>query len=327
MPKISILILLIEIYTQIDFISNLNSLNISTDGYIEYLNLNNIITSELEKNKLIITSPITLGSEIYIEHFINILKNLLLISSLLSLILGSIVGLCQVRIKRLLAYSTISHIGFILLALSIKTEQSIDSLLFYIIQYSITNLNIFLIILALSYIININNTNNNNELKINDIKYITELKHQFFSNPLISLSLSICLFSLAGIPPLIGFFSKQFVLYSALQSGYYFITIVAILASVVSASYYLKIVNILHSEKENKENIIELKYFINNNNSSLKKELKTIKYKVENYKNNILTNFHSFLISNLTLLILFFFIKPSLILNSTQVLSLSLFKL
>ena len=67
------------------------------------------------------------------------LKNLLLISSLLSLLIGTIVGLAQLKIKRLLAYSTISHIGFILLALAINTEQSIDSFLFYIIQYSITN--------------------------------------------------------------------------------------------------------------------------------------------------------------------------------------------
>jgi len=72
-----------------------------------------------------------------------LLKILLLISSLFSLIIGTIVGLAQTRIKRLLAYSTISHIGFILLALAINTEQSIDSFIFYIIQYSITNLNIY----------------------------------------------------------------------------------------------------------------------------------------------------------------------------------------
>src|SRR5579859_409713 len=72
---------------------------------------------------------------------------------MLSLILGTIVGLAQTRIKRLLAYSTISHIGFILLALAISTEQSIESLIFYIIQYSITNLNTFLILIALSYLI------------------------------------------------------------------------------------------------------------------------------------------------------------------------------
>lgn len=166
MPKISILIFLLELQTQIGVIGN----NIS------------------------LFSDLVLS-----ENIIYVLKNLLLISSLLSLIIGTIVGLAQSRIKRLLAYSTISHIGFILLALAINTEQSIDSFIFYIIQYSITNLNTFLIIIALGYIINNSTnfllTNNKNSL---DIKFISELKGQFFSNPLLSLSLTICLFSMAG---------------------------------------------------------------------------------------------------------------------------------
>ena len=84
----------------------------------------------------------------------NILKNLLLISSLLSLIIGTIVGLAQTKIKRLLAYSTISHVGFILMALSINhSEESLESLLFYLIQYSFTNLNTFFILLSFGYII------------------------------------------------------------------------------------------------------------------------------------------------------------------------------
>ena len=69
-------------------------------------------------------------------------------SSLFSLIIGTVVGLDKSKIKRLLAYSTISHIGFLLLALAVNSEQSIESFIFYIVQYSITNLNTFLIILA-----------------------------------------------------------------------------------------------------------------------------------------------------------------------------------
>uniref|UniRef100_UPI0030E56FDD NADH dehydrogenase subunit 2 n=1 Tax=Daedaleopsis nitida TaxID=1140402 RepID=UPI0030E56FDD len=230
------------------------------------------------------------------------LKNLLLISSLLSLLIGTIVGLAQSKIKRLLAYSTISHIGFILLALAINTEQSIDSFLFYIIQYSITNLNTFLILIALGYILK----NNGQSILESfmpvgrgDIKYITELKGLFFNNPLLSLSLTICLFSMAGVPPLLGFFSKQFVLYSAMQSEYYFISIIAILVSVISASYYLKIIKVLHTEN---------------------KEI------TEDTKDNLsLSSLHSFMISTLTLFILFFILKPSILLNSTQLLALSLF--
>ena len=224
------------------------------------------------------------------------LKNLLLISSLLSLLIGTIVGLAQSRIKRLLAYSTISHIGFILLALAINTEQAIDSFLFYIIQYSITNLNTFLILIALGYLLK-NNSKSILE-SVQDIKYITELKGLFFNNPVLSLSLTICLFSMAGVPPLLGFFSKQFVLYSAMQSEYYFIGIIAILVSVISASYYLKIIKVLHTD--NKEN----------------SEIKV---------NTSLSSVHSFMISSLTLFILLFILKPSILLNSTQLLALSLF--
>src|SRR5205807_1262700 len=164
--------------------------------------------------------------------FILIFINLLFISSLLSLIIGTVVGLAQTKIKRLLAYSTISHIGFILLALAINTEQSTESLIFYIIQYSFTNLNVFLIIIALGYLTHINKFINGNFYGSNiDIRFISELNGQFFLNPILSIILTICLFSMAGVPPLLGFFSKQFVLYSAVQSGYYFMSIVAILVS------------------------------------------------------------------------------------------------
>nr|WVH38022.1 NADH dehydrogenase subunit 2 [Ganoderma leucocontextum] len=225
------------------------------------------------------------------------LKTLLLISSLLSLLIGTIVGLAQLKIKRLLAYSTISHIGFMLLALAINTEQSIDSFLFYIIQYSITNLNTFLILIALGYVLK-NNSQSILE-SFQDIKYITELKGLFFNNPLLSLSLTICLFSMAGVPPLLGFFSKQFVLYSAMQSEYYFIGIIAIIVSVISASYYLKIIKVLHTDSKEIVEVTESK--------------------------TTLSSLHSFMISTLTLFILLFILKPSILLNSTQLLALSLF--
>jgi NADH-ubiquinone oxidoreductase chain 2 len=132
MPKIAIILLLLEIQSQIMSIDGLTPLLNSINGYHSLMSPLNII---------VVPSA----------NIISILKNLFLISSILSLIIGTVVGLAQTRIKRLFAYSTISHIGFILLALAINTEQSIDSLLFYIIQYTITNLNVFLILLAISY--------------------------------------------------------------------------------------------------------------------------------------------------------------------------------
>jgi NADH-ubiquinone oxidoreductase chain 2 len=346
MPKISILILLLELQTQISYTGNSDLYSISSG--LEFLNSITSINSNIFTTN-IITS----------ENTGYLLKNLLLISSLLSLIIGTIVGLAQTRIKRLLAYSTISHIGFILLALSINTEQSIDSLIFYIIQYTITNLNVFLIIIALGYIMDnsvnplirkdsqISKSHYLNNKVDSDIKFISELKGQFFVNPLLSLSLSICLFSMAGIPPLIGFFSKQFVLSSAIESGYYFMAIVAILVSVISASYYLKIIKVLHTDADDsiliETETSKFNYLIEEGheyesisveplssssktiptNSNLDSDLE--KKVVSNQEDSLLSNAHSFLISSLTLTIFLFVLKPSIILNSTQLLSLSLF--
>ena len=313
MPKISIFIFLLELYT-LPTGSGLIGNNLSLSYLTDFINSTHSIETSL-LNKGIISS----------DTVIPALKNLLLISSLISLIIGTVVGLAQSRIKRLLAYSTISHVGFILLSLSINTEQSIDSFLFYILQYSITNLNTFLIIIALGYVIH-NSMNSNyklNELENSkaselrkekgletDIKEISELKGQFYSNPLLSLSLSVCLFSMAGVPPLLGFFSKQFVLYSAIQSGYYFMSIVGILVSIISASYYLKIIKVLHTEPES----------LNENNNTINNESLNKSNSI-----SIISSLHSYLISILTLSILLFILKPSILLNSTQLLSLSLF--
>jgi len=275
MPKISILFLILEIFNGINLNSSLLILNPITDNIVHI--------------------------HTFFEDKIVEIKYLFILCSLLSLILGTVVGLSQVKIKRLLAYSTISHIGFILLALSVNTIQSIEALMFYIIQYTLTNLNTFLILLALGYTINSKILLKNNNLINSDITLISQLKGQFFSNPLLSISLSICLFSMAGVPPLLGFFSKYFVLYSAIFSGYYLMSIIAILCSVISASYYLKVIKMLYTEDNKNSNIENV-----NEESGI-------------------SNLHSFLIASLTLIILLFLLKPTLILNSIQLLSLTIF--
>lgn len=187
MPKIAILIFLLDFFIGGSFWSN---------------NLNNqIIVGNEGLSSLEFTEIIGYDT----------LKILFLISSLFSLIIGTVVGLAQSRIKRLLAYSTISHVGFLLLALSINSEQSIESFLFYIIQYSVTNLNTFLILLALGYLNFVNKFNfnkkdfrygiysDNKNIENMDIRYITELTGQFITNPILSISLAICLFSMAGM--------------------------------------------------------------------------------------------------------------------------------
>jgi NADH-ubiquinone oxidoreductase chain 2 len=227
---------------------------------------------------------------------VNVWKNLLLITSLLSLVIGTVLGLSQYRIKRLLTYSTISHVGFLLLALSMNTQESIESLLFYIIQYSLTNVNVFLVLLAFGYIIHASNKR--------DIQFITSLKGQFIQNPILGLSFALCLFSIAGIPPLIGFFAKQIVLYSSTHGGYYFLSIVAIIVSVISASYYLKIIKVM--------------YFDTADNTG--------EYNAENsISGNNITSVHAFLISSLTIVITLFVLQPTVLLNICDLLALSLF--
>src|SRR6267378_5712385 len=239
LPKIAIFTFLLEISTQLGIKPILNSisLNFSNNSYNEITNgiegVSKMLNIFLNRDLNLISYGETYNSFL-VESSIY---KLFLITSICSLIIGSVLGLAQVKIKRLLAYSTISHIGFILLALLINTEQSIDSFLFYILQYTITNLNLFLIILALTYTHNINSYQElnlkNKSLLINkplplflplglekgkssfaeiisykykDLSYILQLKNLFFTNPLLSLCLCICLFSMAGIPPLIGFF-------------------------------------------------------------------------------------------------------------------------
>ena len=182
--------------------------------------------------------------------------NIIIISSALSLTIGSLLGLVQYRIKRLYAYSTISHIGFILLSLSINTYESVQAFFFYLIQYSFSNLNAFIILIAIgyslySYIWNDKTVSYRNIKDFNNspIQLISQLKGYFYINPILSLSLIITLFSFIGVPPLIGFFAKQMILTTALDNGYVFISLLAILTSVISAVYYLIIVkNIFTSE-------------------------------------------------------------------------------
>jgi NADH-ubiquinone oxidoreductase chain 2 len=293
-------------------------------GFIEYtvpdsINIFNILHERLSFSSATDVLNIGLGS--------YQIKNLLLMSSLLSLLIGTIAGLSQIKFKRLLAFSSISHVGFLLLALGIYTQKSVDSFLFYLIQYSLTSLNIFLILLAFSYFILIPQSRFIDHLGVfsfpslekqvcatrqeevgspTDINYIVELKGQLYNNPILSISIAICLFSMAGVPPLIGFFSKQFVLFSSIENGNNLLSIVAILVSVISASYYLKLIKITFFEVVNDSDLI-----------------------IKNTKTGIgtVSQIHSYIIAILTLLILFFFLDPSILLNGTQLISLTIFNI
>lgn len=237
----------------------------------------------------------------------------LLISSLLSLIIGTVVGLAQFRIKRLLAYSTISHLGFILLALSISSIESTQAFIFYLMQYSISNLNVFIILIAIGFSLYSYVSDNKEHKELLDknnspIQLISQLKGYFYINPLLSLSLAITIFSFVGIPPLVGFFAKQMVLSAALDNGYVFLSLIAILTSVISAVYYLNIVKeiFFYSPEYEINPLLEnlkLKGNIINKRSALNNGIRPV---IFNYKNITISSPMAITISIITLVILLF---------------------
>ena len=249
----------------------------------------------------------------------------LLLSSLLSLIIGTVVGLSQFRIKRLLAYSTISHVGFILLALSINSVESIQAFIFYLMQYTITNLNAFIILLTLGFSL-YHYTSDNKEFSTlieknnSPIQLISQIKGYFYLNPVLSLSLAITIFSFVGVPPLIGFFGKQFVLSSALDSGYVFLALVGILTSVIGAVYYLNIIKQVFFDKSQYQIILD-----NYTSDAKTKNKNTLEEKVYNISNIVISNSLTFAISFLSLIVLLFIFIPKEWLSMANILALILF--
>lgn len=258
--------------------------------------------------------------------------NCLLLSSLLSLIIGTVLGLDQSRIKRLLAYSTISHLGFMLLAISINSIESVQAFIFYLMQYAISNVNAFIIIISIGYTMFMYKKEEKEEKKLVDennspIQFIAQLKGYYYINPSIAISLAIVIFSFVGIPPLVGFFGKQMVLSSALDKGYIFISLVAILTSVISAVYYLNIVKQIFFDKSDYSlnNLLEKNDIINekkanqvttNNNKSIKVN--------KDYSVVLSTNL-SVTISILTLIILLFMLNPDEWLSIANILAILMF--
>jgi NADH-ubiquinone oxidoreductase chain 2 len=192
-----------------------------------------------------------------------------------------------------------------LLSLSIYSIESIQAFIFYLVQYSLSNLNAFILLISIGYClyfyVNKNEEYNNLLDKNNSpIQLISQIKGFFYINPILALSLTITLFSFVGVPPLIGFFAKQMVLSSAIDNGHIFMSIIAILTSVISAVYYLAIIKQVFFDKSD--------YIINpilNKNYDIYNNLYTI-----NNKNITLSSSLSIIISILTFIILLFMFFP-----------------
>ena len=204
-------------------------------------------------------------------------------------------------------------------------------------QYSISNLNAFILIITVGYTlhsyvyknIEINkghdDINNLKDLDNSPIQLIDQLKGYYYINPFLALSLSITLFSFVGVPPLIGFFAKQMVLSAALDNGYIFMVLVAILTSVISAVYYLAIVKQIFFDKPNYKlnpvlNNLNLNAIITDDDVTIKK----INFKTHNI---VISSSLTLIISVLTLIILLFIIIPQEWLNMVNILSIILFNI
>jgi NADH-quinone oxidoreductase subunit N len=175
-------------------------------------------------------------------------------TAILSLIVGSLGAIKQNNIKRLLAYSSIGHIGFILSALAIVDPlYSFAGITIYIIIYSFASIGVFAFLLSLY-------NSNNNQIDINnDQKYnINSLTGIAKSNPILAASLTILIFSFAGIPPMSGFFAKFYVLFAIVGNGNYILALIAIMSAVISCFYYLRIIKIMYFDKKNNKSPISI---------------------------------------------------------------------
>jgi NADH-quinone oxidoreductase subunit N len=182
--------------------------------------------------------------------FMSIWQTLLLCSSLVSMVVAALGALYQRRVKRFLAYSSIGHVAYLLLALSCGTEEGIKGLLLYTLIYMVMSLNVWTILLTCNVRPSITG-------KTRPLIYLDELSGLSRVNPWLAGTLAVVVFSLAGIPPMAGFFAKLYVFMAAMEGSLYTVAIIGVLTSVISAFYYLRWVKIIYFEENTKKAVSE----------------------------------------------------------------------
>ncbi|MEO1563363.1 MAG: NADH-quinone oxidoreductase subunit NuoN [Pseudomonadota bacterium] len=153
--------------------------------------------------------------------------------SVASMFLGSIAAIGQTNIKRLMAYSSIAHMGFALMGLAAGTEQGVQSMLIYMAIYLAMNIGVFAFILTME----------KDGEEVTDISALGLYSQQ---EPLRAACMAVLLFSLAGIPPLVGFFGKFYVLMAAVDAGMAWLAVLGVIASVIGAFYYLRMIYLMY---------------------------------------------------------------------------------
>ena len=162
-------------------------------------------------------------------------SQMLVILAVASMALGNIVAIAQENLKRMLAYSTISHMGFVVMGILAATETGYGAALFYVIAYTIMTLGSFGMILLLSRA-------GFEAENLEDFRGLNQRSKWY------AFVMLVIMFSLTGLPPTMGFFAKLFVLQAALEAGYTWLVVFAVLISVVGAFYYLRIVKIMYMD-------------------------------------------------------------------------------
>ena len=163
-------------------------------------------------------------------------SQVILLAACLSMIVGAVGGINQKNIKRLLAYSSINHIGFILVAVGIDSSQSLFTVILYLVIYLIMNFGIFAVVLSMK-------KSKEEALEISSLSGIAKKR------PAFAAVIAVLMFSMAGIPPLFGFFAKFYILKLAIDNSYFAVAMIAIISSVIAAFYYLRIVKIMYFDE------------------------------------------------------------------------------
>ncbi len=170
-------------------------------------------------------------------------QGMLIILAVMSMIIGNLAAIAQTNIKRMLAYSTISHMGFMLLGIISGDENGYSSSMFYMVVYVLMTLGTFGMIMLLS-------REGFEAEKLSDFKGLNR------RNPWYAFITLLLMFSLAGVPPVVGFYAKLSVLQAVLNAGYIWLAVVAVLFSLVGAFYYLRIVKLMYFDEPETDALI-----------------------------------------------------------------------
>ena len=163
-------------------------------------------------------------------------RDLLIAVTLLSLLIGAVVAIAQDNIKRMLAYSTINHVGFLLLGLVAGTEQGYSAAMFYTLVYVLMALGAFGMVLLLS-------REGFEAENIDDFKGLNQ------RSPWFALVMLLIMFSMAGLPPTVGFYAKLLVLQAVVQQGMAWLAVLAVISAIVAAYYYLRVVKVMYFDE------------------------------------------------------------------------------